>query len=160
MGEFNLDLARSVRCLHPRRSDYCYLTYPKSNDWARTRFPCSDGCAVQFYQNAHEQPGSAYFFNYFALCNQSSYWEETFTGGWETVVQCGDGGNDASSVSTSGSSTKTDIVDSSTRTNAASSATSTPDAATTTTASVRSSSPTATSGASRLSAPFVFNLLA
>ncbi|KOS38103.1 hypothetical protein ACN38_g11083 [Penicillium nordicum] len=74
-------------------SDYCYLTYPESDDWAKTDFPCSDKCAVQFFQNAHEQPGSAYFFSYFSLGNQSSYWEDTFAGGWETVVQCGDGGS-------------------------------------------------------------------
>ncbi|KAJ5812725.1 hypothetical protein N7447_009748 [Penicillium robsamsonii] len=74
-------------------SDYCYLTYPESDDWGNTDFPCSDECAVEFFRNAHEQPGSAYFFNYFSLGNQSSWWEETFAGGWETVVQC-DGGSD------------------------------------------------------------------
>jgi hypothetical protein len=144
-------------------SDYCYLTYPKSDDWARTEFPCTDECAVKFYQNAHEQRGSAYFFNYFALCRQSSYWEQTFAGGWETVVQCGDGGNDVSSVSTSteGSSTKVDgVISSST----SSSTTSTASASATTSAPVRSSSgtasPTATSGALKLRAPFVFNLWA
>ncbi|KAJ5195360.1 uncharacterized protein N7498_008798 [Penicillium cinerascens] len=78
-------------------SDYCYLTYPNSSDWARADFPCSDKCAVQFFQNAHEQPGSAYFFDYFALCNQTTWWEHILAGGWETVVQCGDGGSDLSS---------------------------------------------------------------
>lgn len=151
-------------CLSLRRSDYCYLTYPNSDDWARTDFPCSDECAVKFYQNAHEQPGSAYFFDYFALGNQTSYWEDTFAGGWETVVQCGDGGSDLSSVS-SASSTKTDSVDtssltSSSSTTAAISTTSTPTGAMTTAAPVRSASEptstTATSGASRLRASFLF----
>lgn len=143
-----------------RRSNYCYLTYSKSHDWARTEFPCTDECAVKFYQNAHEQRGSAYFFNYFALCRQSSYWEEIFAGGWETVVQCGDGGNDVSSVSTNtgGSATRTDVVDISSSTS--SPTTSTVTAATTTTAPVRYSSgatsPTATSGTSRLRAPIFF----
>ncbi|KAF3384379.1 hypothetical protein F1880_003124 [Penicillium rolfsii] len=143
-------------------SDYCYLTYPKSDDWARTEFPCTDECAVQFYQNAHDQRGSAYFFNYFALCEQSSYWEETFAGGWDTVMQCGDGGNDVSSVSTStkGSSTTTGVVDTSSST---SSSTATPAATAATTATpVRSSSSatssTATNGASNLRVPFVFRL--
>ncbi|KAJ5128648.1 hypothetical protein N7476_007267 [Penicillium atrosanguineum] len=144
-------------------SDYCYLTYPDSDDWARTDFPCSDECAVKFYQNAHEQPGSAYFFDYFALGNQSSYWEDTFAGGWETVVQCGDGESDMSSASTSASSTKTDIVGissltSSISTKEAISTTSTPTAAMTTAATARSASEvtstTVTSGASRLRAPF------
>lgn len=152
-------------CLHFCRSDYCYLTYPESDDWAETDFPCSDECAVKFYQNAHEQPGSAYFFSYFALGNQSSWWEDTFAGGWKTVVQCGDGGGDVSSVSTSASSTKTDIVDNSSLTSsignkAAISTTSTASVATTTATSVRSASEatptTATSGASRLRAPFFF----
>ncbi|KAK4869133.1 hypothetical protein LT330_006133 [Penicillium expansum] len=146
-------------------SDYCFLTYPESDDWAKTDFPCSDECAVKFFQTAHDQPGSAYSFNYFALGNQSSYWEETYAGGWETVVQCGDGGSDASSVSTSASSTTTGIVDiasstSSINNKAAISTTSTPTAVTTTPAPARSTSEatstTATSGASRLRASFLF----
>ncbi|OKL56270.1 hypothetical protein UA08_08488 [Talaromyces atroroseus] len=86
-------------------SDYCFLTYPDSSDWARIGFPCNDTCAVQFYQNAHDQPGSAYWFDYFYLSNQSSYWENTFAGGWQTVVQCGDGGSDVSVSSASVSAT-------------------------------------------------------
>jgi hypothetical protein len=141
------------------------LTYPESDDWASKDFPCTDECAIKFYQNAHKQPGSGYFFSYFALGNQSSWWEDTFAGGWKTVVECGDGGDDESSVSTSASSTKTDIVDkssstSSTGTEAAVSSTSTSTTTTTTAASVQSASgattTTATSGASRLRAPFFF----
>lgn len=152
-----------LRCYF-RRSDYCYLTYPESDDWAKTDFPCSDKCAVQFFQNAHEQPGSAYFFSYFSLGNQSSYWEDTFAGGWETVVQCGDGGSNVSSVSTNASSTKTDIVNiisstSSISSTLAISPTSTPTAAVSTAVPVRSASEststTATSGASRLRASFL-----
>lgn len=120
-------------CLHFPRSDYCYLTYPESDDWAETDFPCSDECAIKFYKNAHEQPGSNYFFSYFSLGNQTSWWEETFAGGWKTVVQCGEGGNDVSS--TTGSSIKTDIVDISTPTSSISAkATISPTTTTTTTA--------------------------
>ncbi|KAJ5698728.1 hypothetical protein N7462_000733 [Penicillium macrosclerotiorum] len=142
-------------------SDYCYLTYSNSEDWARTDFPCSDECAVKFYQNAHEQPGSAYFFDYFALGNQSSYWEDTFAGGWETVVQCGDGENSVGSVSTSASSTKTDTVDISSSTSSVGtkediSTTSISIATTTTTAPVQTSI-TATSGASRLRVSLFLN---
>ncbi|KAJ5767137.1 uncharacterized protein N7511_004753 [Penicillium nucicola] len=149
-------------------SDYCYLTYPSSEDWARTDFPCSDECAVKFFQNAHEQPGSGYFFSYFALGNQSSYWEETFAGGWETVVQCGDGGSNVSSVGTSStSSTKTDIVEVSMSTSPISTkaAASTTSSSSSTTAMTNASlvrsaseatSATATSGASRLRASFLF----
>lgn len=152
-------------CLYHRRSDYCLLTYPESDSWAKTDFPCSDECAVKFFQTAHKQPGSAYFFSYFALGNQSSYWEDTFAGGWETVVQCGEDGSDVNSVSTSSSSTKTDLVDVSSSTNsrsteAAISTTSTPTAAMASATSVRSASETtsatATSGASRLRASFLF----
>ncbi|KAJ6113900.1 hypothetical protein N7523_007217 [Penicillium sp. IBT 18751x] len=151
-------------------SDYCFLTYSASEDWARTDFPCSDECAVKFYQNAHEQPGSAYFFDYFDLTTQSSWWDETFAGGWKTVVKCGDGGSDtssvsSSSVSSSSSSTKTDVVDissstSSVSTKVADSTTSAPTTAMTSTASVQSAaeatSTTATSGASRLRVPLFF----
>jgi hypothetical protein len=159
-------------CLYLRRSDYCYLTYPESDDWAKTDFPCSDECAVKFYQNAHEQPGSAYFFSYFALGTQSSYWEKTFAGGWETVVQCGDGESDVSSISKSATSTKNDMIDissftSSTSTKVAISTTSAPTAAMSNAAPVQSASvtasttpTTATSGASRLKVSFCLNFWA
>lgn len=136
-----------------RRTDYCYPTFAESHSWARKDFPCSDNCAVKFMQNAHEQPGSAYFFNYFSLGTQSSYWEDVFAGGWKTVVKCGKGGSDVSSVSSSASSSKTDSVDLSSSTSLingklAVSATSTPTAAVTSTAPANLA--TATSGASRL----------
>ncbi|KAJ5577544.1 uncharacterized protein N7459_006508 [Penicillium hispanicum] len=149
-------------------SDYCYLTYPESADWAKAAFPCSDECGIKFYENAHEKPGSAYVFDYFALGNRSSYWEGTFAGGWNNVVRCRNGGNDASSVSTSGSSTKTATVDISSSTSSAStkedvSTTSSPTAETTTATSVQSAagitSTTATSGASRLRGLFFFSEL-
>ncbi|KAJ5184543.1 hypothetical protein N7491_007590 [Penicillium cf. griseofulvum] len=148
-------------------SDYCYLTYPNSDSWAKTDFPCTDECAVKFYRNAHEQPGSAYFFDYFSLGNQSTYWEGTFAGGWETVVQC-DGGSDVSLFSAA-SSTKTDVVDISSlsspiSTEAAMPTTSTPTVAKTTPTPVQSASETtsttATSGASRLRASFFLNFWA
>ena len=127
-------------------TDYCYLTYSTSQDWGSGDFPCTDKCAVEFFQNAHDQPGSAYVFNYFALVTQSSWWEGVFADGWKTVVKCGD-----VSPSASTSSAKTDIVDNSpTRTISSDVATST--ASVVTTASpVRSqvAEVTATSGASR-----------
>lgn len=146
------------------RSDYCYLTYSSGPDWARENFPCNDTCAIQFYQNAHDQPGSAYVFFYMDLCNQTSYWEETFAGGWDTVVKCGDGGNQTHTTSstsvsatTSASSSlgtaSTTIVPASGVTSAASSTGS----ATGTSAStgvVASSKPT--SGAARIRPPFIF----
>ncbi|EED12983.1 conserved hypothetical protein [Talaromyces stipitatus ATCC 10500] len=85
-------------------SDYCYLTFSTSSDWAREDFPCNDTCAIQFYQNAHNQPGSGYFFSYMDMCNRTTYWEQTFAGGWETVVQCGDGGNQTTSSTSVGGS--------------------------------------------------------
>ncbi|KAJ5590012.1 hypothetical protein N7450_003984 [Penicillium hetheringtonii] len=72
-------------------TDYCYLTFPMSENWASTEFPCSDKCAVQYYKNAHEQPGSGYYFNYFSLVTQTSWWNETFAGGWKTAAKCGEG---------------------------------------------------------------------
>ncbi|OQE44437.1 hypothetical protein PENCOP_c002G02126 [Penicillium coprophilum] len=144
-------------------SDYCYLTYPGSDDWAKTDFPCSDECAIKFFQNAHDEPGSGYFFSYFALGNQSSWWEDRFAGGWETVVQC-EGGSDVSSSSTAHVSTNTDIVDKESSTSSSSSTvaistTSTSTAAVTTTpvrSASETTSTTATSGASRLKASFFF----
>ncbi|KAJ5928424.1 hypothetical protein N7466_007380 [Penicillium verhagenii] len=149
-------------------SDYCFLTYPASEDWARTEFPCSDDCAIKFFQNAHEQPGSAYIFDYFALGNQSSYWEDTFAGGWDTVVKCGDGGSavsSASSASSSAASTKTENAETtpsagSTSTAVAGESTTATSTAATTASPVRSTSgatsATASSHASRLRAPFFF----
>ncbi|KAJ5753174.1 hypothetical protein N7520_010091 [Penicillium odoratum] len=140
-------------------SEYCFLSNEDS-----TNFPCDDECAVQFYQNAHEQPGSGYFFSYFVIGTQSSWWEENFASGWKRVVQCGDGGSNATSVSTSASSTNTDAASTTSSTGstdgkAAISTTTTSTKAMTTAASTRSASEatssTATSGASRLRAPFL-----
>lgn len=102
---------------------------------------------MQFFQNAHDQPGSAYVFNYYALVTQSSWWEGVFADGWKTVVKCGD-----VSPSTSTSSAKADIVDNPTRTISSDVAASTvPAGEMTTAAPVRSqvAEVTATSGASR-----------
>ncbi|KAJ5238785.1 hypothetical protein N7468_003404 [Penicillium chermesinum] len=139
-------------------SNYCYLTYSESQDWAKTDFPCTDECAVKFYENAHDQPGSGYFFSYFVLASQSSWWDGTFAGGYKTVEKC-KGPSDASS-GTSGSTIKTDVADlstSQTSSGAATSATSAPTAAKANdaahisgTTSAAASTATATSGASRL----------
>ncbi|KAJ5782325.1 hypothetical protein N7457_004099 [Penicillium paradoxum] len=146
-------------------SDYCFVTYPRSPDWASGEFPCDNECAVKFFQNAHNQPGSAYFFSYFSLNTQTSWWDDVFAEGWETVVKCHKDGSDVSSVSTSESATKTDTVEtssvsSSTSTEAAISTTSASTTATETASPVRSASgatsATASSGASRLR-PFFFS---
>lgn len=144
-------------CLPFRRTDYCYPTFAESDSWASEDFSCNDNCAMKFMQNAHNQPGSGYFFFYFTLSNQSSWWEDVFAGGWKTVVKCGKGGSDVSSVSSSVSSSKTDSVDSSSSSSTslsngnAVSATSTSTAAVmSTTSTAPANSATATSGASRL----------
>lgn len=153
------------------RSNYCYLNFPGSSYWGATDFLCNDTCAIQFYQNAHNQPGSAYFFSYEYLCNQTSWWEDTFAGAWKTVVKCGDGGDDVSSVSASLSATASDgsVVSSGTPT---SSSILTPTAAATSTgtgsatsasgstkgsSAVTALAPTSsvTSGAVRVRPPFV-----
>lgn len=147
------------------RSDYCFLTYSSSQDWARETFPCNDTCAIQFYQNAHDQPGSAYLFSYMDLCNQTSYWEETFAGGWDTVVQCGDGGNQTTSSSSSTSLSATTSVSSSlgtasttivsaSGTTSVASSTGSATGSSASTGVVASSKPT--SGAARIRPPFIF----
>lgn len=138
-----------------RRTDYCYLTFSESHSWGSEDFSCDDTCAIKFIQNAHEQPGSAYFFFYFSLGTQSSWWEDVFAGGWKTVVKCGKGGSDVSSVGSSASSSKADSVDlasstSPTESKLAVSATSTSTSTTAVTSSAPANSATATSGASRL----------
>lgn len=144
------------------RSDYCYLTYSSSQDWGREDFPCNDTCAIQFYQNAHYQPGSAYVFSYEDLCNGT--WGDTFAGGWDTVVQCGDGGNQTTtasstsvgattSVSSSPDATSTATVFAS-GTNSATSATGSATGSGATTGVVASSRPT--SGAARIRPPLIF----
>ncbi|KAJ5975181.1 hypothetical protein N7481_008888 [Penicillium waksmanii] len=140
-------------------TDYCYPTFAESDSWGSEDFSCSDNCAMKFMQNAHNQPGSGYFFFYFSLSTQSSWWEDVFAGGWKTVVKCGKGGSgsDASSVSSSVSSSKTDSVDLSSSSStslingkSAVSATSTSTATVMSTSTAPAHSATATSGASRL----------
>ncbi len=59
---------------------YCYINYPKSQDWARPDFPCEDSCAVQFFTDAHNSPGSAYrFLEYYLIVD--SGWAQTYQGG-------------------------------------------------------------------------------
>lgn len=159
----SIAIIHQIRVPTSYRSDYCYLTYSSSQDWARETFPCNDTCAIQFYQNAHDQPGSAYLFSYMDLCNQTSYWEDTFAGGWDTVVQCGDGGNQTTTSSSTSisaaASVTTSLGTAATKTVSASEATSTAlstGPATSSSAStgvVASSKPS--SGAARIRPPFI-----
>jgi hypothetical protein len=65
--------------------EYCYFTGRPANN----KFACEDTCNVQFYANAHNYPGSAWFFNHYMLMDQSSWWTEYFKPGWERARECG-----------------------------------------------------------------------
>lgn len=69
------------------RSEYCY--FDKSSGPANNNFDCNDSCNVQLYTLMHGYPGFHWFFNYYALKKQSSWWEEYSVPGWERAVQCG-----------------------------------------------------------------------
>lgn len=69
------------------RSEYCY--FDKSSGPANNKFDCADSCNVQLYTLMHDYPGFHWFFNYYALKKQSSWWEEYSLPGWERAVQCG-----------------------------------------------------------------------
>lgn len=69
------------------RSEYCY--FDKSSGPANNKFDCADSCNVQLYTLMHGYPGFHWFFNYYALKKQSSWWEEYSVPGWERAVQCG-----------------------------------------------------------------------
>lgn len=69
------------------RAEYCY--FDKSSGSANNKFDCADSCNVQLYTLMHNYPGFHWFFNYYALKKQSSWWEEYSVPGWERAVQCG-----------------------------------------------------------------------
>lgn len=64
---------------------YCRL----ADEATESSFPCTDTCQVQFYANAHNYPGSAWFFNYYYLCAQSEWWDGEFQTGWAVAKACG-----------------------------------------------------------------------
>ncbi|KAL1858210.1 hypothetical protein VTK73DRAFT_7908 [Phialemonium thermophilum] len=91
---------------------YCYLTYADGPDWAKTDFPCSDGCAIQFYTNAHDSPGALYTFLYYFLTNETDDEGGRYAEGWRTVERCegkavDDGVDGASGTTTAGLSVPT-----------------------------------------------------
>ncbi|KAI1128776.1 hypothetical protein F5Y10DRAFT_239872 [Nemania abortiva] len=69
-------------------SGWCYFNYPTSPEWARPDFTCGNECASQFYSNAHNLPGSAYWFRIYSLEAVSDWWEENWKEGWEHVLEC------------------------------------------------------------------------
>lgn len=69
------------------RSQYCFFDDPSGP--ANSKFDCADSCNVQLYTLMHDYPGFHWFFNYYALKKQSSWWEEYSVPGWERAVQCG-----------------------------------------------------------------------
>ena len=68
---------------------WCYFNYVDGPDWADAEFPCDDGCAAQFFINAHELPGANYWFMVYDLADRSSWWETQWTEGWQYwTTQC------------------------------------------------------------------------
>ena len=68
-------------------SEYCYFS--KSRGSVNNKFDCADSCNQQLYTIMHSYPGFHWFFNYYALKKQSSWWEGYSGPGWERAVQCG-----------------------------------------------------------------------
>lgn len=92
-------------------TDWCYFGYSYGNNpnWARSDPPCSDSCALNFLANAHNYPGSNYTFRIYELEYQSSWWENVYAEGWETVQECRNknGGDSTGTTLKGASSTKT-----------------------------------------------------
>ncbi|KAI0456241.1 hypothetical protein F5B21DRAFT_502437 [Xylaria acuta] len=78
-------------------SGWCYFNYPSSSEWAASDFTCTNECASQFFANAHDLPGSQYWFRLYELEDRSSWWKNQWTEGWEHLLDCRKG----SAVSTS-----------------------------------------------------------
>ncbi|KAH8897469.1 hypothetical protein GQ53DRAFT_838066 [Thozetella sp. PMI_491] len=66
---------------------WCYFNYQDGPDWADAEFPCEDGCAVQFFNDAHNFPGSNYTFMVYDLADQSDWWKKQWADGWDYLVQ-------------------------------------------------------------------------
>ncbi|KAI8628990.1 hypothetical protein F5Y19DRAFT_476082 [Xylariaceae sp. FL1651] len=154
-------------------SGWCELNYPSSPEWARTDFTCTNECAVQFFTNAHNLPGSNYWFGGYELGSRSDWWKTQWAEGWDHVLECRSEGTStrySSSVvttsstvtttssmsTTSADSTSTDDIEtvSSTRSSSRQSTTPSP-------TSLASSFPTPSSNqAGRLRPPIAFRALA
>ncbi|KAH8648557.1 hypothetical protein BX600DRAFT_517933 [Xylariales sp. PMI_506] len=81
-------------------SDWCWLTYPSSSNWAEVGFPCSDLCAVQFFENAHNYPGSNYTFLLYDLNPRSSWWENQWAEGYQHLLDCRNEGSSSTELAT------------------------------------------------------------
>ncbi|RFU25582.1 hypothetical protein B7463_g10748, partial [Scytalidium lignicola] len=84
-------------CSKATNGTYCYFSEvnPPAN------FECSDECAMQFYQAAHDFPASSKMFDYYSLVSRGSWWAGQFVTGWESAQACEKGvDNTASTAST------------------------------------------------------------
>ncbi|TRX95038.1 hypothetical protein FHL15_004123 [Xylaria flabelliformis] len=72
-------------------SGWCYFNYPSSSEWARTDFTCTNECASQFFANAHDLPGSQYWFRVYELEDRSDWWKTQWTEGYEHLLECRNG---------------------------------------------------------------------
>ncbi|KAI0870315.1 hypothetical protein GGS24DRAFT_475726 [Hypoxylon argillaceum] len=155
-------------------SGWCYFNYPASSEWARADFTCTNECASQFFANAHDLPGSAYWFRVYDLEERSSWWEGQWAEGWEHLLECRNGTAESTSLPDSTLTiTAADTATSSYMTETTTSSFTFPDESDTptptpTSTELVSSSPTATlasttpigNAGERLRAPAVFRALA
>ncbi|KAI1756874.1 hypothetical protein F4782DRAFT_526549 [Xylaria castorea] len=130
-------------------SGWCYFNYPSSSEWARSDFTCTNECASQFFANAHDLPGSQYWFRIYELEDRSNWWKNQWAEGWEHLLECRKG-SAVVSTSSSSSSTLTATSTSSAVTEMASSSTSTDESGTPTSTSTESSTSTGSSEAPTL----------
>ncbi|KAH8816553.1 hypothetical protein F5884DRAFT_698017 [Xylogone sp. PMI_703] len=84
-------------CRKADNGSYCYFTDVNPN----ADFDCSDKCAMEFYQAAHDYPASAKQFNYYFLISRGSWWADQFVEGWKTVEACNGDVDSSSSDTTS-----------------------------------------------------------
>lgn len=95
-------------------SGWCYLNYPTSSEWARADFTCGNGCAEQFFANAHDLPGANYTFGVYELQDRSDWWKEQWAEGWDRVLECREEGSSSSSSSILSWSSATEDITSTT----------------------------------------------
>ncbi|CAH0046677.1 unnamed protein product [Clonostachys solani] len=92
---------------------WCYFNWGYGRDpyYARSDFPCNSGCSIKFMETAHDYPGSHYVFMTYTLSERSSWWENVFEEGWETVQECRKNGDSdtSSAVSQSRTTSGTDM---------------------------------------------------
>ncbi|KAI0467119.1 hypothetical protein F4859DRAFT_276742 [Xylaria cf. heliscus] len=78
-------------------SGWCYFNYPASPEWAEVDFTCTNECASQFFADAHNLPGSQYWYRIYELEDRSDWWKNQWEMGWEHLLECGGGSTSASS---------------------------------------------------------------